>query len=487
MFARLGARSRWAVFGVSIAVVFGAGGVLTSAAGSSTASSFVPITPCRLFDTRAGTDNVGLRATPVAANDTFVATVWGSNGNCAVPSGATGVSMNVAIVNPTAASFLTVFPADVVRPLSANLNWVAGQAPTPNAVTAALSATGTLGFYNLTGTVDLAVDVVGYYEPSSSGPAGPEGATGPAGPLSNRCAATLRWDLPACRRANVALPAGASQPNALAFDGTSIWSANTGTPNVTRIDPATGTGTNFAVPGGVRPWALAFDGASIWTANNADNSVTRINPTTGAATSFALPAGAGAPYGLAFDGTYLWTANNATPNVTRIDPATGIGTNFALPGTNQSFSIAFDGTFLWTANYGTNNVTRIDPATGIGTNFALPAGAFAPISVAFDGINIWVANASSPNVTRFVTATGAGTNFALPAGVSSSTSIGFDGSSIWTSNFSAGNVTRINPTTGIGTNVALPLGAVAPAAMTFDGRNVWIANKGSANVTRLVP
>lgn len=69
--------------------------------------------------------------------------------------------------------------------MASNLNWQAGQAPTPNAVTASLSADGALAFYNLAGTVDVLVDIVGYYEPAAAGgagPAGPRGATGPAGP-----------------------------------------------------------------------------------------------------------------------------------------------------------------------------------------------------------------------------------------------------------------------------------------------------------------
>ena len=175
-------RSRWAALGATLAVMAGAGGLLTaSASGSTGASSFVPITPCRLLDTRAA-NLVGTRSTPLAATETMATPVWGTNGNCTIPTGATGVSMNVVAVNPTAASYLTVFPSDQPLPLSSNLNWVADQAPTPNAVTVSASTDGRISFYNNAGTVDIAVDVVGYYEPSSSGPAGPSGPVGPAGP-----------------------------------------------------------------------------------------------------------------------------------------------------------------------------------------------------------------------------------------------------------------------------------------------------------------
>jgi hypothetical protein len=157
------------VLGAIAAVAVGAGGVLTTGATSSgTPSSFVPISPCRLIDTRLGPDNVGPRATPLGSAETWAVLVRGPVGQCALPATATGVSLNITVISPSAASFLTVFPPDADRPTAANLNWVARQAPTPNAVTAKLSADGRLGFYNLAGSVDLTVDVVGFYVDAGS-------------------------------------------------------------------------------------------------------------------------------------------------------------------------------------------------------------------------------------------------------------------------------------------------------------------------------
>ena len=153
-------------FGIA-AVLLGAGGL----AGSSSAvvssgerTVYVPITPCRLFDTRPAGDNVGLRATPLSSNETFVATVQGTNGKCTIPTGAISAALNVTVTNPTAASYLTVFPSDKPLPLASSLNWVSGQPPTPNAVTTDLSPDGKASFYNHSGTVDVIVDIVGYYE-----------------------------------------------------------------------------------------------------------------------------------------------------------------------------------------------------------------------------------------------------------------------------------------------------------------------------------
>jgi len=158
-------RSRWAAFGAAVAITSGLAGVakITFAAGE-TAASYVAITPCRLLDTRTGADNVGARATPLAADETYTAAVHGTNGNCTIPADAVGVVLNVTIDNPTSASYLTVFPADKPLPLSSNLNWIENQPPTPNAVTATLSAAGAVSFYNHAGSVDVLADIMGYFK-----------------------------------------------------------------------------------------------------------------------------------------------------------------------------------------------------------------------------------------------------------------------------------------------------------------------------------
>ena len=172
-------RSRWMVLGVLAGVIAG-GGLLTASAGSPTISSFVPITPCRLMDTRASAP-IGPRATPLDPATPYTATVWGTNGNCTIPTTATGISMNIVAINPTAASYLSAYPADQPLPLSSNLNFVAGQAPTPNAVTVALSADGKVSLYNNAGTVDVAADIVGYYIPAGAGLKGDKGDKGDRG------------------------------------------------------------------------------------------------------------------------------------------------------------------------------------------------------------------------------------------------------------------------------------------------------------------
>ena len=162
-------RSRWAAVGAAVAITLGGGSVFRSAeatVNTGTRAVFVAITPCRLFDTRPAPLNVGSRTAPLTAADTFTVPVRGTNGNCIIPAGAVGVVMNVTIDNPTADSFLTVYPGDAAsRPLASNLNWTAASSPTPNQVTVLLGATlGNIKFYNNAGSVNVLADIVGYYE-----------------------------------------------------------------------------------------------------------------------------------------------------------------------------------------------------------------------------------------------------------------------------------------------------------------------------------
>ncbi len=170
MFRRVGgsalARSRWAGIGAAVAVSLGAGGIglIAHAAGSSAPSSFVSITPCRLFDTRPATV-VGDRNTPLNAGEEFVRPVWGTNGQCTIPNTATGISYNLTV--PTGINgFLTVYPADASRPGSSSINPVAGEGVKANGGIVGLSAAGAIKVYTLTGPVDALLDITGYFLPA---------------------------------------------------------------------------------------------------------------------------------------------------------------------------------------------------------------------------------------------------------------------------------------------------------------------------------
>jgi uncharacterized protein (DUF1501 family) len=132
----------------------GSAHVIVDVCGWFSASGGSPVTairPVRLLDTR-GSGKVG----PGSAIDLKVAGLAG------VPDNAKAVALNVTATEPSASSYVTVWPAGGARPLASNLNVDAGQT-TPNQVMVAVGAGGKVSLFNAFGSVDLIADLVGYF------------------------------------------------------------------------------------------------------------------------------------------------------------------------------------------------------------------------------------------------------------------------------------------------------------------------------------
>jgi outer membrane protein assembly factor BamB len=116
-----------------------------------------PLVPARILDTRAG---VGAPVARIGAGASLPLQVTGRGG---VPAtGVSAVLLNVTVTEPTAASFLTAWPAGQPRPLASNLNYVAGQT-VPNLVTAKVGEGGQVNLYNHSGSTHVVADVAGWY------------------------------------------------------------------------------------------------------------------------------------------------------------------------------------------------------------------------------------------------------------------------------------------------------------------------------------
>jgi hypothetical protein len=127
---------------------------------ATSGAAYVAVTPFRILDTRPAPDNVGGFVGPLPASSFHSFNVAGVG---AIPTNAIAVQLNLTATATTAASYLTVYPPDVVRPTASNLNWTAGGTTVANLVTSKLSADGRLRIFNLAGTTHVIADVVGYY------------------------------------------------------------------------------------------------------------------------------------------------------------------------------------------------------------------------------------------------------------------------------------------------------------------------------------
>lgn len=135
------------------------------AAPGDSDTTFVPITACRLIDTRPAPNRVGSVGT-FTADDTNTIQARGPNGNCTISTDAVGLSLNVTAVDASQATFLTVWPGGT-KPTASSLNPTPGEPPAPNAVTTQLSTSGAFNVFNRFGTVDVIIDVNGYYTKTS--------------------------------------------------------------------------------------------------------------------------------------------------------------------------------------------------------------------------------------------------------------------------------------------------------------------------------
>ncbi|MHB8508784.1 MAG: glycosyl hydrolase family 18 protein [Candidatus Dormibacteria bacterium] len=126
------------------------------------ASSYHPLDPARVVDTRTG---LGLPMARLAAGSTSSVQFLGRGG---VPtSGVSAVVLNLTAVNASSQTFFTLSPGGTARPDTSDLNVGTGTARA-NLVTAQLSPAGNLDLYNAFGQVDVVIDVEGYYSAGTS-------------------------------------------------------------------------------------------------------------------------------------------------------------------------------------------------------------------------------------------------------------------------------------------------------------------------------
>lgn len=137
--------------------------VAPTASAQQTGYSFVPLTPCRLIDTRGPNATNGGPVMSAGAIRAFQV-----KGQCGVPAAAKAVALSVTSVAPTVDGFFALWPSGNSYPGHSNLNFVANQPPIANFAIIALAAT-TLDLSivlgtAVPGTAHVVVDVMGYYQ-----------------------------------------------------------------------------------------------------------------------------------------------------------------------------------------------------------------------------------------------------------------------------------------------------------------------------------
>lgn len=137
------------------------GPTATAATANSNALYFVPITPCRVVDTRSGTGTFGGPELDAATIRDFAI----PSGACNVPATALAYALNVTVVPSVPLGYLTLWPSGQARPLVSTLN-----SDGRIKANAAIVPAGTDGGVSVfaTNPTHLILDVTGYFVPATS-------------------------------------------------------------------------------------------------------------------------------------------------------------------------------------------------------------------------------------------------------------------------------------------------------------------------------
>lgn len=130
------------------------------------ASTYVPVTPQRVLDTRTLGGNDGGRIDHQEVITLPLRGVRTSEGP--VPDDATAVVLNVTALNPTVGTDIRVFPSGTQVPNASNLN-IGRTQTVPNLVTVRLGADGAVNIRNNSGSIHAVVDLAGWYVPGRDG------------------------------------------------------------------------------------------------------------------------------------------------------------------------------------------------------------------------------------------------------------------------------------------------------------------------------
>jgi hypothetical protein len=126
------------------------------ATGGGAALRFIPVTPCRVADTR---EPIGPHGGPIlgagATRDFAIA------GTCGIPAAAQAYSLNIGVVPDSILGYLTVWPAGSPQPFVSTLNSLDGRIKS----SAAIIPSGTGGAISVFGTdaTHVIVDINGYF------------------------------------------------------------------------------------------------------------------------------------------------------------------------------------------------------------------------------------------------------------------------------------------------------------------------------------
>jgi len=121
---------------------------------------FVPLTPCRVVDTRNADGTFGGPA--IGGNSSRTFPLSQSGNPCNIPSTAIAYSLNVTVVPEHTLGYLTIWPTGEAQPITSLLNSPDGRVKANAAIVPAGTPSGSVSVY-VTDTTNVILDIDGYF------------------------------------------------------------------------------------------------------------------------------------------------------------------------------------------------------------------------------------------------------------------------------------------------------------------------------------
>jgi hypothetical protein len=177
----------------------------------------------------------------------------------------------------------------------------------------------------------------------------------------------------------------------MAFDGTSIWTANYGGHNFSKVSHGLfGTTVTNITNSVTHPDAIIYDGSNMWVTDftTGAEKIAKLDPSDGHVL-LSVPVGQQPGYPV-FDGTNIWVPCSNSVTVIRASTGAVIAT-LTGNGLDEPFAAAFDGERIAVTNWngGTISLWKATSLTPLGS-FRLGIREL-PQGICSDGLNFWIA------------------------------------------------------------------------------------------------
>ena len=192
-------------------------------------------------------------------------------------------------------------------------------------------------------------------------------------------------------------------PRGITFDGTNIWTANSGPPGgVSILSPQLPPTFPTVTTGFQSPWGIIYDGTNIWVTDNLAGKLFKLNSSGGIIQTVTVGGGPAFPV---FDGTNIWVPNLNDSSITVVQASTGnIVATITSDASNQlngPIRASFDGQRILVTNTIGGTVTLFNAADlSFIANISTGSDSF-PFIACSDGINFWIPLAGSGRLLRF--------------------------------------------------------------------------------------